>query len=648
MLIVSTTAAQERLSRPQLAPPHDSLSADTGFPPAARTLIGELNVGGAELNDVLRALGERYDVNIISDPAISQPVNLRLSNIPVVETLELLAAQYDLSLDRRGSVFYLAPSKAEPAPPRIRVVQDRLYAELEGEAIGAVIRELQRSGELSILMRPGTSGTVTGYVHDVPLRVGLRTLLETNRFRLHDEGEILIVASDPASSDAGGSLRVESRDSLLTVEAQDAELAAVLRAIGREASIDIVFVGPLASTPITARFSAKEVDDVLEQLLANTPVRFRWEGGTLLIGETPDGGSWTSQIVGMKHARAPDLFELIPTEVLGKAKALVVKEQNSVLVHGPHGDVSRVADFIEKLDLPTPQILIEAIVVDFETTDLSELGVTIGGGAVSDSSFFQRYSFFGTGSDQMGGFVHQGDGPELNPLLDTWSDLLGVGVGHLPDDFVFRIRALEHEGKAKVVSRPQIATLNGHTASLSIGTTQYFILRSTTPLQSPNQIITQESERFERIEANVRLEITPWVNADGEVTVDVHPEFSTPVGQLDANTPPTINSRILDSTVRLRDGETIILGGLIQQTKAAKHNKVPLLGDIPLIGRLFRNKSEQNRTSELIIYITPHIFYGNAPEGGRWQAIHSQLGASEVEGVSFENIEIREANGGEQ
>jgi len=122
----------------------------------------------------------------------------------------------------------------------------------------------------------------------------------------------------------------------------------------------------------------------------------------------------------------------------------------------------------------------------------------------------------------------------------------------------------------------------------------------------------------------VKLEITPWVSASGEVTTEIRPEFSTPVGTLDPAVPPTINSRVMDSIVRLRDGETIILGGLIQDRKVATLNKVPFFGQIPLLGRLFRSRSHDIQKSELVLYLTPHVFYGE-DEAERWMDLREKL-----------------------
>ena len=300
------------------------------------------------------------------------------------------------------------------------------------------------------------------------------------------------------------------------------------------------------------------------------------------------------------------------------------------MVIGTNDVIVELENFIQQIDFPTPQIMIEALVVDVNTNDMYQLGTTLASGGAPDSTFFNPFTIlFGSGENQNGGLSIQGSGVDANAAFSPGGNLFGVrNLGRLPKDFFFRIQALDQEGLVTVQSRPQISTLNGHTASIEIGTTQYYIFTSTTPLQSPNQIVTQESQRFEQIEANVLLEITPWVSASGEVTVDIRPEFNTPVGSFNSDVPPTINSRVLDSTVRLKDGETIILGGLIQETDTENINKVPILGNIPLLGRLFRNKSTSTTKSELVVFVTPYVFYGDGTDRLRWNEVREGLDLS--------------------
>lgn len=122
-------------------------------------------------------------------------------------------------------------------------------------------------------------------------------------------------------------------------------------------------------------------------------------------------------------------------------------------------------------------------------------------------------------------------------------------------------------------------------------------------------MVLQESERFETIKAEMILKVTPWVTATGEIVTEIHPEFSTPKNGLDPKVPPTIDHRVLDSTVKLKDGEIIILGGLIQEFDTESINRFPVLGHIPLLGKLFQSRSYQKSSAELIIYLTPHVYY---------------------------------------
>jgi type IV pilus assembly protein PilQ len=280
----------------------------------------------------------------------------------------------------------------------------------------------------------------------------------------------------------------------------------------------------------------------------------------------------------------------------------VVKERNGLLITGPRTAIARIEDL--QIDIPSAQILFEVLVVDYTTSEQASFGITANNyGADStmpDRTYYPSWNY-------------SANSEEANNGLRSLERRLGLSnLGVLDDDFFIQLQALVEEGKANLQSRPQIATLNGHTASISIGTTQYYLLESETVYASTSSSTSsQTSQRFETIKANITLEVTPYVCRSGDVIVDLSPEFSTPSGQLDPDIPPTINSRVLKSTVRLKNGETIVLGGLIEDTKSATMEKVPILGSIPILGRIFQNRSSEDTRSELMIYITPHIYYGS-------------------------------------
>lgn len=619
------------------------------LPDAALTKIGSLNFRNLDVKDLLRGIGREYNLNLIVDNNINKRVTIRLSSLPVIEAVIYICKEYELELVQMGNVFKVQnynPPKEKPKPviPDITIEEDSLLTfDLRGESLKAVMRTLSEKTGENIVVRNGVSGSLNGYLQEVPFELGLKTILSNNGLTIREKGGIYRIGRIGMQSSQNGNngdafwVNVDD-EGLISMDVVNASITDLIREIGFQMEINMITY-ELPNGNITAKINNLTLEETFSYLFRGTNFTYRKEDNIYIIGDKDISGIATTKLIRLDHVRADVVMEMLPTTIKRGASIQVVKEQNGLMVIGTNDIIFEIKSFIDEIDYPTPQIMIEAMVIDVNTSDFFELGTTLAKGAAPDSSYLNPFAIFG-GSDasgrQSGGLVVQGDGEAANNWFGAGGNLFGIrNLGQLPADFFFRIQALSQEGVINMRSRPQISTLNGHKASIEIGTTQYFILRSTTPLQSPNQIVTQESERFETIEANVSLEITPWVSSSGEVTAEIHPEFNTPVGDFNSQVPPTINSRILDSTVRLKDGETIILGGLIQETETVNHNKIPILGDIPLLGKLFRNRSTESTESELIIFLTPYVFYGDGNDNGRWQELRNDLD------VGFEDSEIK-------
>jgi type IV pilus assembly protein PilQ len=298
------------------------------------------------------------------------------------------------------------------------------------------------------------------------------------------------------------------------------------------------------------------------------------------------------------------VLELLPDNIKAKATLKIIKEHNGIIVIGAYDTIKELKDFISQIDQPVPQVLIEAIVVDFKTDKIKSEGVEMFLGD-KDTTQGGIRKFFPLINTVM-------DGTEGNLRLGQLENLLNIKrIGRLPKNFFMLISALEKKELAKVISRPQIATLNGHPASITVGQTQYYLIKKESSTPTSGTTTTQTTEEFQTIQADMSLKVTPWVSAAGEITTEISPNFNTPRQSLDSKIPPTIDRRELSSTVRLKDGETIILGGLIRTTEDRTMSQFPLLGRIPWLGRLFRNESVSKNQSELIVYLTPHLYYGS-------------------------------------
>lgn len=158
-------------------------------------------------------------------------------------------------------------------------------------------------------------------------------------------------------------------------------------------------------------------------------------------------------------------------------------------------------------------------------------------------------------------------------------------------------------GRAKILATPRLVTLNNHEASLLIGETYpiiYFDIRS-------------GNQQIQTIDIGVKLRMTPTIGADGSIIADLHPEYSEIEGFEQSY--PIIANRKVDSTLRVRDGETIVLGGLLREITSETVTKLPLLGDVPILGEVFKNRQKTAERDEIVFLITPHIIDGGGKEG---------------------------------
>lgn len=596
--------------------------------PGLLRTVEVLNVRDADLRDVLRGLGEAYGVSLVVDNSMQDRVTLALGGgLTVGDVLRLLARQHALRIEQTGSVLRIYRERPAPPPrpePLVTVEDDSLVTvDFQDVALADAARLFTERTGLSVVVPQGLTGTLTAYVRRLSVREAIETVFATSGFAVTPRGRTLAVSTSSRSAEAGQGGAPPtlaptyfgvsvSPDSLVSVDVQGLPAGALLVDIARKFGYNLVTLAPVDHA-VTARVSGLRPDEAVDLFLQGSAFAFSLEGRTLRVGRRDDPNLVGSRMLRMRFLRAEQVLALLPASLKQQGEVQVVPEHNALLVRGSGATIEAVGRFLAEVDQRAPLVLVEALVVDFDNTVGRTLGLQYGVGVGADSS-----RGYGLGSD---GFAGSFDAGDAQRALRTGADFLGIrSIGVLPVDFYVRIQALESNGQARVLSRPQISTVSGQAASISVGTTQYYILRTTTPIVGGGTggYLPYETQRFEKVEANVKLEVTPWVSATGEVMARIKPEFSTPVGRFSSEVPPTINTRQLEANVRLHDGETIVLGGLIQESDVVQRSGVPFLSRIPLIGHLFRTSTTTRRRSELVIYLTPHVFYGDEEDAERW------------------------------
>ena len=249
----------------------------------------------------------------------------------------------------------------------------------------------------------------------------------------------------------------------------------------------------------------------------------------------------------------------------------------TIILAGPKDEVDQATQVLEAQDIQPMQVLIEARMVDVSPQDLKQFGLLYDFSPVT----FQETTTNGTskpGSSFLGGFART------------------------PFGFTATLEAKQQQIEAKILARPNISVIDGEEASMFIGDIiRYERVSSVT--ENGQQIVTVES-----IPVGVALLCRPRVNADGKITLRVHPVVSTVSGFTGQRGDlPITSSREADSTVLMKDGETIAISGLLRDEDIKTLTKVPVLGDLPFLGQLFRHRNNSHKKSEVTIFLTAKV-----------------------------------------
>lgn len=269
----------------------------------------------------------------------------------------------------------------------------------------------------------------------------------------------------------------------------------------------------------------------------------------------------------------------------GVDRIVAVDPQNALLVFGTPEGVAQLRDTIAFLDRPLRQVEIESQFVTLTATDVAAFGIdftTARGNFNSNTAGFQPGSPSGT-----------------TP---------GIQVGFVRGNFQAALTALQLASRIKVISAPRVTAINNLTASITQTTTTPIALPTTNTVVQNGAVNNNTGVNVFLLSTSISLEVTPTINNDDTVTVRLFPVVttSTPGGANSGGTPSFTFSNV-DTIANVRDGETIALGGLKSKVNTLSGSRVPLLGDIPLIGKLFRSRNLSESETELIIFVTAHI-----------------------------------------
>lgn len=307
---------------------------------------------------------------------------------------------------------------------------------------------------------------------------------------------------------------------------------------------------------------------------------------------TPQGGQQQTVATQTTQSTAANPINTNSQQTNGRLK--VDDATNSLIFSGTPSEVEQIRKILAEIDIPYQQVSLEAQVVAINNDAAKNMGVEW------EWSKAPNYPEYDPPTYDSNGHI-----TEPGKYIRDKEDMVGtIRFGRSPGGYPyemyyqFKINALVTDGKANVLAKPKIMTINGKEAVINIG--------GEVPISVTTISDNTTTTSVEYKEAGIILKYTPRINADGYITATVHTEVSSPV-YVEAMKAYRFNKRSADTEVRLKDGETMVIGGLIGKEEAKNFSKVPFLGDLPILGSLFRNSNNTKSESEVVIFLTAHI-----------------------------------------
>lgn len=597
----------------------------------------DLSVTNITLQEFLEGLASTHNLNFNIDPSLNQKISNYFSDETVTNILLYLARQFNLEFTFIGSIITIAPYHDPLAnllpPPRQLIISYNtstraLSFDLHDDTLSEVAKKITRLSGRNVVVLPELyNRKVTGFVQNLPLTNALEKLAIVNSFKLNSTNDSTLVleplrqdeelvtrenpdpnanysirkvsksANGPATSsiavsrDRGGKRRV-------TLNVVNSPIKDIVKNMAEQAGINYFEYSDLAGSA-TANITDLDFEKALGLVLKDSHYTFTVDGDVYLIGDRKDEGLRTQRLIQLQYRSSDSLMDIIPKELREGVEIREFKELNGLLLSGSEPQIKEIEAFIRQVDKIVPMITLDVIILDVNKGKSISTGISAG---TSDS--------VKPGGNLLGpnGINYTFGSKDINQFLSNIGLNNVFNLGKVSPNFYVTLSALENNTNINQRQTPKLSTLNGHTANLSIGNTQYYQISTQNVLGSlnPQTVVTQQ---FVPVEANLSIDITPFVAGDDEVTMHINVSISNFTSTTSITQPPPTSTSKFRSIIRVRNEDMIVLGGIERTTRSETASGVPLLSRIPILKWIFSSRSKSDSKVVSIVFIKPTITY---------------------------------------
>lgn len=603
-------------------------------------------ISGASIQEFIKTLAESNNLNVSVDAALNIRVNNNFNDERVMNILLFLCKEYDLDIRFVGTIMsfykYVPPSEVKVQAPvkEIKATYNNysqlITLDLKNDTLEQVVKKITQVTKKNVILSSGLNNKIVSvYIEDAPIENALKRMAYANNLRLvkteddfyvlksPEDGEDLLVeqtkkkkpAVKPAtntnqqnnnnSNNTGqtgaSSLYTDVMDSLgrkrITVEAVNTPIIDVIKNVSQLTGDGYFVFSDIKGNTTTSVYNVL-YDEFLTYLLQGTEYTYKIDQGIFLIGERKLEGLRASKVIQLQYRSVDKMVEIIPADIKKNVEIKEFKELNSMLLTGSLPQILEIEAFLKELDRIVPMVMIEVLLLDVRKTRSVKTGIKAG---IGDSSVTTKGTF-------LPGVDMTLSSNTINDFLNFLGSNSTINLGRVTPNFYAGISALEDNSNVEVRSMPKLSTLNGHDATLSIGSTRYYFVETQNTLGSltTNTIKTRQ---WNPVQANLEININPLVSGDDQVTLAIDVSISDFLDSPTSDAPPPASNSKFKSIIRVKNEEMIALGGIERTEKSRKGSGVPILSRIPILKWIFSSRTNSRSKVVSVVFIKPVIIY---------------------------------------
>jgi type II secretory pathway component GspD/PulD (secretin) len=455
-----------------------------------------------------------------------------------------------------------------------------------------VLKFLALKGDFNMVTSRDVAGRITLFLKNVKINDALDIVVIANRLAYHIDKEIVHVMSE-AEYEANFGKRFNDQNIVEIIQLKYAKPSYTLAALDSlKSALGRIIID----------------EDTGSVVIIDTPASVARMKQAIAGMESP----LEAVVYHLQYAKADTVAEKLKGRVdaLAVGSITVDERTNTLIVRAFPGRRSEIEGLLKSLDKPTKEVLVEARVLQVVFKPQMDFGIDWSLDFRHSNSALNDISFQNAFLNEDG--LASGD--------NLFSRYAKIAIGDFDEDqFETAIRALKQVNDTKILSNPKILVTNNEEAKIHIGDTIPYIISTTSG--TGDNAITSEDVRF--VDVGLKLNVTPTINDEGYVTMVLKPEISTVVGQIESQGGgiPQVNRTLVETTVMVKDGMTIVLGGLKKDNRVKTRQGIPFLMDLPYVKNFFSNTSESIESTEIVIFLTPHIMSGDQDEWREYKGI---------------------------